>query len=137
MINKCKVLLIAALTLLTMCAHTQPIIALGSTKGFIRHNMAKDSLFNLAATTPNSLQYINTDNDISVMYRFISRRCNDILVSFPDSTQLSSYIERKMSACKLAYVTDTQHQLITDLFDAAICFETINNRQLLIRYCYE
>lgn len=139
------IVIVIALSALLLIGHTfaQPIIAIGSSRGFIRHNMAKDTLFSLACASKYSLQYKCPQTGVTVLYRFItndpdksSQTCMDMVVNFPSEISMQEYLDGKLTSCKLIPKPDNlSYQLVTDLFDEPLCFITVGTKRLIIKYC--
>ena len=137
------IIILSAFLLVGLQLMAQPIIALGSTRGFIRHNMAKDSLYSLSDKCSTALQYKCPQKGITVLYRFSldeqntrSKTCTDIVIDFNNDWAMEHYIDNKIMDCKLKPTDNAlSFVLVTDLFDEAICFTTVGKRRLIIKYC--
>ena len=124
-------------------SQAQPIIGLGSSRAFIRHNMANDPLYSLTDESKSALQYKCPQKGITVLYRFIldelnprSKTCTEIVIDFNNDYAMQRYIDNKVLDCKLKPTDNAlSFVLVTDLFDEPICFTTIGKRRLIIKYC--
>lgn len=130
-----KLLLIIGLILCALVSFSQPIIALGSTKSFIKRNMQNDADFKLTEETKCNLQYKYAQKGQSVLYRFKLSRpfiCEDMVVDFQDEQQMLEYLDDKLNSCKLKPVNDDVFELNTDLFTEPIYFVIVGLERILI-----
>lgn len=135
--------ILSALLCIGLNLYAQPIIALGSSRSFIKHNMANDPLYSLTDESKSCLQYKCPHKGITVLYRFVldepnphSKTCTEIVVDFDNDYALERYIENKVVDCRLKPTDNAlSFVLVTDLFDEPICYTTIGKRRLIIKYC--
>ena len=137
------IIILSALLLIGLNLSAQPIIGLGSSRSFIRHNMANDPLYSLTDESKSALQYKCPQKGITVLYRFIlnepnphSKTCTEIVIDFDNDYAMQRYIDNKVIDCKLKPTDNAlSFVLVTDLFDEPICFTTVGKRRLIIEYC--
>ncbi len=137
------IIILSALLCIGLNLSAQPIIGLGSSRSFIRHNMANDPLYSLTDESKSALQYKCPQKGITVLYRFIldepnprSKTCTEIVIDFNNDWAMEHYIDNKVMDCKLKPTDNAlSFVLVTDLFDEPICFTTVGKRRLIIKYC--
>lgn len=78
------VFLIAALSLLTLCAHSQELyLTLSPAK--VRYDMNRFDEVTLSVHAKNYLEYQHVTDSIAFAYRFDQGRCTEAMITFPVS----------------------------------------------------
>lgn len=122
--------------------NAQPFIALGMSRSAVLYNMEGDQHWSLHKPGKSELIYVNDTSGVAFTYRFlkdfpglINRTCVEMIADFPDSLSKQSYIDQRLSSCRLRETEHENHYTLnTDLYDLTIHVYSVGSRRLIIKY---